>query len=64
MPVTVTGFKKWCISYEMDGRAEEEKVQNAGNEHESMSNESVSQKTLKLRQTTGTVSTARLAKVN
>lgn len=65
--VTATGFKKCCISYEMDGKAEGEKA--AGGEYESVSQLMCDRrrgilKTLKLRKTTGMVNMARLVKVN
>jgi hypothetical protein len=37
--VIVKGFRKHCLSYEIDGMEDEEEVGNVGSEHQSVSSE-------------------------
>jgi hypothetical protein len=34
--MTVKGYKKWSISYEKDGRDDENETENVGSEHEAV----------------------------
>jgi hypothetical protein len=56
----ITGFEKYCMSYEVGGVENEEEVMNVGNENENVRQKRGVVKRLKLRQVVGMVKRARL----
>jgi hypothetical protein len=56
----VTGYKKYCMSYEVGGVENEEEVVNVGNEYENVRQKRGVVKRLKQRQVVGMVKRARL----